>query len=60
MLLDGESQRPWPEEEVEREMGCDVSKLFAAGLIHRSRAPCGQPAPQVAADRVTVIDSCSG
>ncbi|MFI4991866.1 MAG: hypothetical protein ACHQHO_13250 [Solirubrobacterales bacterium] len=39
LLLDPESQRPWSEQEIEREIGCDVTDSLAqpcaAGLIHR-------------------------
>jgi hypothetical protein len=39
LLLDRESQRPWSEQEIEREIGCNVTdslaRLYAAGLIHR-------------------------
>jgi hypothetical protein len=39
LLLDREAQGPWSEQEVERELGCDVTdslaRLYAAGLIHR-------------------------
>jgi hypothetical protein len=39
LLLDRDAQRPWSDQELEREMGCDVrdnlTRLHAAGLIHR-------------------------
>jgi hypothetical protein len=39
LLLGRESQRPWSEEEMKREIGCDVTdslaRLYAAGLVHR-------------------------
>ena len=39
LLLDRMTQRPWSREEIEREMGCDVTdslaRLYGAGLIHR-------------------------
>lgn len=41
LLLDDEAQRPWSEQEIEREIGCDVrdslARLYAAGLIHRHK-----------------------
>ncbi len=39
LLLDPEAQRPWSEQELEREIGSDVTdsltRLHAVGLIHR-------------------------
>ncbi len=41
LSVDREAQRPWSEEEIEREAGCDVrdslARLYAAGLIHRHK-----------------------
>lgn len=39
ILLDRDAQRGWSEQEVEREIGCDIrdslARLYAAGLLHR-------------------------
>jgi hypothetical protein len=39
LLLDRDSRRPWSAEEIEREIGSNVTdslaRLYAAGLIHR-------------------------
>jgi hypothetical protein len=58
LLLDPESQRPWSEEEMKREIGCDVTdslaRLYAAGLIHRHGSFVWATRAALAADAIGV------
>jgi hypothetical protein len=58
LLLDREAQRPWSEQEIEREIGCDVTdslaRLYAAGLIHRLQGFVWAGRPAIAAEATGV------
>jgi hypothetical protein len=56
LLLGPESQRPWSQEEIKREIGCDVAdslaRLCAAGLIHRLESFVWATRAALAADTI--------